>query len=140
MFLDRQTLLTGVNPQALTTGTIVSTDIYDTGAAEDAGIGMDINCFLAVTTAFAGGTSVAITLQTATDAAFTSPVALGTVTFATAALTLGAQLYLPVVPAGTLRFLRFSYAITGTYTAGAIRSGFVMDRQAWQPVAGNQPV
>lgn len=139
MYLDKQTLLS--DSQALTTGTIVSTNIYDTGAAEDPGIGGDLDLFLAIKETFVGGTSVTITLQTATDAAFTSPVTLWTTpAIVTASLAAGTQLYLPTVPIGALRYLRLSYAISGTYSAGKVSTGIVIDRQAWQPVAGNQPV
>lgn len=118
--------------------------------ARDMGIGDDpaLKLLVQVTTAFVGGTSLAVALQGAPDNGagapgtfvswWTGPAVL------TASLTLGARLYdmdMPRPPAGVAvpRFLQLNYAMGGTMTGGAIKAYIVLDRhdQMYNALANN---
>jgi hypothetical protein len=108
--------------------------------ARDIGIGDDpaMKLLVQVTTTFAGGTSLAVALQGATDngsgspnafvAWWTSPV------YALATLVAGARLMdmdMPRPPAGVAipRFLQLNYTIVGTMSGGGtLKSFIVLDR------------
>jgi len=127
MILDKENLFS--DDQALTT-TAVSENVIDTGAAKDVGPGEPLRVLAQITADLATGTSVAVALQTATDAAFTSPVVLyTTAAIAAAALLAGYEFALPMVPKGALRFLRLNYVIVGTFDAGTITAGILFDKQ-----------
>ena len=86
-----------------------------------------------VAEAFNNLTSLKITLQVATDAAFTTPVEVASRTYLLAELTLGANLSFPAeFPMGTnLEFVRISYTVTGTApTTGKIFAAVVAGRQS----------
>lgn len=106
--------------QALTTGTIVSTDVLDNGA----NVQMDrdnLRIRVSASAAFVGGTSVQVIVQTDDNVGFSSATAVYTgPAIATAALTLGAVLADIPYPADTERFVRLSYVMVGTYTAGSV--------------------
>ena len=107
------------NAQAVTT-TAASTYYIDGRAAGEA---LDNNLYLIVEvgTAFVGGTSLEITLQTATDSSFTSPVALyDSTAIALASLTANTVLVKIPIPIGLLRYLRVYYTVVGTMTAGTV--------------------
>lgn len=97
------------------TGTIISTNIIDhlvpnTGL----GAGEPMAVYIAVGPVTNNTANVVVNLQTATDAAFTSPVVLATKTILAAELVEGAQEYLAINPDfKALRYTRISY------TAGA---------------------
>lgn len=127
MYLDKQTLFS--ENQAITADA-VSTNIYDTGSAKDSGPGYPVEVFVLVKAAFNNLTSLTFSLQTATDAAFTSPVNLQDVTVALAGLTAGAKVSFSVLPEGCLRYLRLNYNVNGTNpSTGAITAGLILDRQ-----------
>ena len=67
---------------------------------------------------FAGGTGVEVELQTATDAAFTTPVTLFKAPVVLADLKKGNKVVIVRVPYGNLGFQRVKYTPTGTFTAG----------------------
>jgi|SRR6516162_3747377 len=107
--------------------------------ARDMGIGDDpaLKLLVVVTTAFAGGTSLALALQGATDNGSGAPAAFSTwwtgPAVALATLTAGARLYdmdMPRPPAGIAvpRFLQLNYGIVGTMTGGTIKGFIVLDR------------
>jgi hypothetical protein len=103
------------------TSTAASTNIIDQGAAGDA---YRDGLFLVVQTREAatatGSATVNFTLETATDAAFTSPVTLfDSGAIGKASITLNSQMVKQRVPFGALRFLRVKYTVaTGPLTAG----------------------
>lgn len=102
------------------TASAASTYYIDGRAAGEA---LENNLYLVaeVNTAFAGGTSVDIQLQTATDSAFTSPVVLvDTSAILLANLTANTVVARISLPIGLLRYLRVYYTVSGTMTAGTI--------------------
>jgi hypothetical protein len=119
--------------------------------ARDLGIGDDpaLKLYIQVTVAFAGGTSLQVTLQGATDNGSGAPNAFvvwySTPVYTTAQLVLGARLMdmdLPRPPAAVAvpRFLQLNYTIVGTMSGGGtIKAFIVLDRpdQMYQST-GNQ--
>ena len=127
MITDRQ--LTFSNNQAVTTGTQLSTDVYDTGAA---GININTNrelqVYVAVTTAFAGGTSLNVNLIQSAAANMSSPDVLASSgVIAEANLTRGAVLLRLAVPRTSKRYLALQFVTVGTHSAGTIWGGIVLD-------------
>lgn len=128
MITDRE--LTFSNDQAVTTGTQVSTDKVDTGVA---GININTNrelqIFVSVTTAFAGGTNMTVNLVESASSDLSSPTVLATSgAVATASLTAGAVLLRTAVPRTSKRYLGLQFVSTGTaFTAGTIFGGIVRD-------------
>lgn len=127
MITDRQ--LTFSNGQAVTTGTQLSTDVYDTGVA---GININTNRELQivaqVTTAFAGGTNTTVNLIQSATSNMASPTVLATSGVVTTAnLTEGAVLLRTSVPRTSQRFLALQYVTVGTHTAGNVFGGIVRD-------------
>ncbi len=128
MLIDSQLLFSaaaGDSPTAQTDN--VSTNIYDTGAAADAGIGEHLGWKVQVTAAVtsAGAPTVTFVLQTATDAAFTVPIdAMVSGSFLKAALPINAQPVNMRIPVGALkRYLRVVYRIgVTTLTAGTFQT------------------
>lgn len=156
MILDRLLMFSLAQNLAQVAGTYDS-DIIDFGGpaipvlsngqgARDMGIGDDpaLKMLVLVTTTFLGGASLQVELQGAADngagapAAFTpwwlSPV------YALATLNQGSRLYdmdFPRPPDGIPipRFVKMSYILLGTMTAGNLTSAIVLDRMD-QPYSG----
>jgi hypothetical protein len=137
MIFDRTLKLS--DAQAITS-TAVSTNIYDQGAAgtvfkaaspllQDLGKGGKLPFLAQVVTTMtaAGAATLQFQIQTATDAAFTSPVNLYTSeAIPVASLVAGYQMAMDVMIRRTLRFIRMNYIVaTGPMTAGAVTCGFV---------------
>lgn len=127
MITDRQ--LTFSNNQAVTTGTQLSTDVYDTGAA---GININTNrelqVYVAVTTAFAGGTSLNVNLIQSAASNMSSPDVLASSgVIAEANLTRGAVLLRLAVPRTSKRYLALQFVNVGTHSAGTVWGGIVLD-------------
>lgn len=131
MVLDRQNQFS--MEQALSV-TAASTDIIDLGVDRDVGLGKALDIFMMIHTLFVTGdaATLQIALQTAIDAAFTSPIILmETPAIAVAALVAGAEPARWSVPSVTKRYLRLYYTVgTGSFSAGKINAGLVIDRQA----------
>lgn len=125
MFVDYQTELS--RNQALTTGTITSTNVYDTGAAADVGPGYPIKFVVNSTAAFVGGTSVQAVLETsdAVGGTYTTLVAGPVKTLAE--INANRQIAAVDIPHGAKRFIRASYVIGGTFTGGTVQAGLVLD-------------
>lgn len=157
MILDSLLFFTGAsaNTDLPTTGTQTATNILDLGVtsgipssangggARDIGVGFcpTLKLFYEVTTTFVGGTSLQLQLSGAPDNGSGAPGSYTTmwtgVAVAVAALLQGAYLSnidVPrVVPGQVLpRFLRMQYINVGTFTAGAVEGGIVLD-QLFQP-------
>lgn len=154
MILDAQLLLS--DAQALTT-TAFSTNAIDTwnnvaltsgalqkpalatsglgmgsvgGNIHDTGRGSGVKIWSQVVTALATGTSVTLEIGTATADDGTGFAALmSTGAISTAALVAGYQFRLGTLPAAKShnRYLVAKYTISGTYDAGAVTTGIVLD-------------
>lgn len=114
--------------------------------ARDMGIGDDpaIKILCQVITTFLGGTSIQAVLKGATDNGAGAPAAFSTwwtsPVYALATLNAGSRLFsmdMPRPPDAVAipRFLKMSYITLGTFTAGNIVDGLVLDRDD-QPYAG----
>jgi len=133
MILDSTLLLS--DDQAITV-TANSTNIIDLGnddalvqALNEKG-GEHLKFFAQVTTAFAGGTSVALKLTTDDSSTFASETTIyESAAVATASLVAGYQFKLPALPPINEQYLRATYTVVGTHTAGNITAGLVMDVQ-----------
>lgn len=130
MILDTQTSLSRAQSIAAAAGDVISTDIYDTGAAADVGIGHDlflnINTNAAVTSG--GAATVQFVLQTATDSAFTTPIEFPlTPARALAALTANTVQYQGRLPVGLRRFVRVVYRIATATTTGGTATAFLTE-------------
>lgn len=136
MIMDQQNLFS--DAQAVTV-TANSSNVIDTlpsggpNTKSGLGDGQDISLFAQVgAAAFAGGTSLAIALVSADDAALTvNPIVhFTTPVIALAALTAKARLVGLDLPYGKYRrYLGLQYTVVGTMTAGAITAGLVEDLQ-----------
>jgi hypothetical protein len=114
--------------QALTTGTVVSTNAYDMGVARDIGRGRELRVYCNVVTAFTGGTSLAVNIieSNNSDLSSASVIASGP-TVAEASLTAGANVLDIVLPKTSKRYLGLQFVNTGTHTAGAVTGGIVIN-------------
>jgi hypothetical protein len=132
MFVDNQNLFS--KDQAVTV-TAASTNVIDLGIAYK-GEGEPINILAQVTTAFAGGTSVAFKLQTDDNASFNSATDvqdLGAI--ATATLVQGYKAKFSALPSDLERYVRLYYTVVGTMSAGAIFAGLNLDEDSWRAMA-----
>lgn len=127
MYLDKQQMFS--EDQAVT-ASAASTNVLDLGSADAGRSGLEV--FARVSEAFNNLTSLGVKLQTATDAAFTTPVDLpAQETDLLAALTLNKEIIKTKLPHGCLRYVRLYFTVTGTApTTGKITAGLILDRQA----------
>ena len=122
MLIDNELVYS--DSQAITADA-ASTNVLDLGAAGRAP-GEDLTVLAHVEEAFDNLTSLTLTVQTATDAAFTTPVAQQSVTVALADLTVGKQIDLGPLLNGTLQYSRVYYDVTGTDpTVGKVTAAIV---------------
>lgn len=140
MIFDLTTLFSNAQP---ITATAVSTNIIDLGnpgtpygAAQlrrDIGKGKEIPLSVTVVQSFNNLTSLTISIQKATDTAFTTPITVfQSPAYALADLAIGARYLLPdAIPVGTdLRYIRLNYTVAGIApTLGQITAGVVMGGQ-----------
>lgn len=128
MYIDSQTQFS--DDQALTAaGTTVSTNVYDTGAAADIGVGQAVMFFATVTSALLGGTSVQAKLQTSADNVTFTDLGAGPVV-PVAELVAGKKIAAFSVPHGAKRYLRAAYVVAGTFTGGTVHSSLTLDVDA----------
>lgn len=133
MILDKENLFSeDQDLGAAADQAIVSTNIIDLGnddAAVQALNEKGGQLLVQVTEAFAGGTSVKVGLFSDDDVAFGSPTTvLETAAVATASLVAGYQFKLALPPINE-QYLRLTYTVVGTMTAGMIVAGIVLDKQ-----------
>ena len=108
------------------TATAVSTNVIALDATKDKSFGRPTLLEVKVGTAFAGLTSLKVDVQTATDAAFTTPVVLvSSGVIALADLVSGYQFNPQFLPKVNFGFIRLNYTVVGTGTAGTINAALV---------------
>lgn len=103
-----------------------ASDVIETGFKGDAYVGL----WLVVRgiEAGAGGTSVVVKLQTASDEAFSSPADLFTSgAIALADLTEDTEHVKVRMPLGCDKYLRLKYEVTGTFTGGTMEGYLTPD-------------
>lgn len=138
MFIDK--LLEFDPAGTAITATAASTNVFDLSNQRDLSIGDHLTAVIAVQTAFtaAGAATLTVQFQGSVDNSTWTTYAQ-TDAIPKANLVAGATIALPIpaVPphaAGLPRYLRLNYAVaTGPFTAGAVQSDFVLDRQANNP-------
>lgn len=116
------------NAQALTSSA-VSENIIDLGG-KNRGAGQPLHVRCQVGVALTGGTSVQVSLKHASSAA---GVAAGTKLWegpaiAAASLVAGYVFDLPPLPPESERYVGLYYTIVGTFSAGSVDAGIVLDR------------
>lgn len=129
MIIDRQ-LEFSSNQSIVGSGTIISTDVVDTGSVGDVGVGETLRLYIQIDQSLAGATALQFVLQTSATENFAAPVALFTSpSFPTAQVLAGRELVDVEIPRGALRYLRVAYVLTGTSTAGQVTSQLVENVQ-----------
>lgn len=134
MYIDTMETFADAQSVAAAAGDIVSTNVYDTGAAADVGIGEEMYLYVKLNAALAGaGASIQAVLQTssAVGSGYTD-VASGPVV-ALANATANRTLLLQRLPVGLLRYLRVVFRISGATSTGGTGSAYLIkDAQAQQ--------
>ncbi len=139
MILDTQEQFSSAQSIVAAAGDVVSTNVYDTGAAADVGIGEEMyivaKTIAAVTSG--GAATVQVVLQTDDNVSFTTPVEFPlTGALALAALGANTELVKQRLPIGLERYIRVVYRIgTAATTAGTVDAFLVKDVQANKPYA-----
>lgn len=114
------------------TATAVSTNVIDLGVAgRDIGNGESVPLYVGVNTTFTGLTSLQVVVQASVDEAFTVPIViLQSPVVLAASLVAGYQFAITEAPINIeARYLRLSYVVVGTATAGSIDAGVTMGNQ-----------
>ncbi len=125
---DRETTFS--NNQAVTTGTQVSTDKYNTGLANHPNIntGYELKVLVLVTTTFTGGTSLQVNVIESPNSDLSSPTVIHTgAVVAEASLVAGTRLIATALPRTSKQYLGLQFVTVGTHGAGAIWGGLVRD-------------
>jgi hypothetical protein len=140
MILDIQEQFSSAQSIVSAAGDVVSTNIYDTGAAADVGVGEEIYLVtrLGAAVTSGGAATVQVVLQTADDAAFSTNLTEfpQSGALALAALTANTEISKQRLPIGLRRYLRVVYRIgTAATTAGTVDAFLVKDVQANKPYA-----
>lgn len=118
--------------QTAASGTVVGTDVYDTGLPAGANLNQnrELQILAEVETAFAGGTSINAQFVESDNADLSSPdVLLESGDVALADLSAQARLLQGPVPRTSKRYVGIQYVVTGTMSAGGISAGIVRDIQ-----------
>lgn len=134
MLIDTQETFSNDQSVASAVGDVVSTNVYDTGAAADVGIGEEMYLYAKIGTALAGaGSSIQVVLQTSdTEGSGYTDAAAGPVVGVTDAVA-NAEIARIRLPIGLKRYLRVAYRVSGATTSAGTASAFlVKDVQAQQ--------
>jgi len=134
MYIDTQETFAAAQSVAAAAGDVVSTNVYDTGATADTGIGENFYLLAKMNAALVGaGASIQVVLQTSASegSGYTDAVAGPVVPVASAGAN--ANLAKIRVPIGLKRYLRVVFRISGaTTTAGTASVYIVKDVEALQ--------
>ena len=131
MILDKENLFS--DDQAITV-TADATNVIDLGN-DDAKVQAlnekgDVKILCQVTTAFAGGTSIAAVVKSDDSSTMASATTLiTTAAINTASLVAGYQFTVSGLPLINEQYLGMSFTVVGTMSAGAITAGIVRDLQ-----------
>lgn len=133
MILDSQNTFCSAMSVARAVGDAVSTDVYDTGAAADVGIGENLYVYAKMDAALVGaGASIQVVLQDSADNSTFADAESGRIV-PVASATANAELARLRVPLGLRRYLRVVFRISGaTTTAGTASAMLALDVQAQQ--------
>jgi hypothetical protein len=123
MLLDVESMLS--DGQAVTTGSVASTNTFDAGASRDVAGGEGLWVLAQVTEAFVGpGATLIVALETASEPTFAAPTTLYTSpAIAVTELGLGARPLRVAMPRYAQRYLRLKYTVSGTFSAGRLTAG-----------------
>lgn len=130
--------LTFSNAQAVT-ATAASTNVVDLGVDRDIGVGEPVFLAVQVGTAFAGLTSLTVTLQTSDDNSTWTDL-YQSAAIPVASLVAGAQPVRFVVPSSTGRYLRVNYTVVGTGTAGTVTASLLLGPDGYRAYPSGSPV
>lgn len=134
MYIDTMETFADAQSVASAAGDVVSTNVYDTGAAADVGIGEEIYLYAKMNAALVGaGASIQVVLQhsTAVGSGY-ADIQAGPVVPVASAIA-NATLFKQRLPIGLNRYLRVVFRISGaTTTAGTATAVLAKD------VQGNQ--
>lgn len=134
MYIDTMETLADAQSVASAAGDVVSTNVYDTGAAADVGMGEEMYWYVKMNAALVGaGASIQAVLQTSSTvgSGYTDLVSAPVVAVASA--TANRMLALNRLPIGCLRYLRVVFRISGATTTGGTASAYLIkDAQANQ--------
>lgn len=132
MIFDKENLFS--EDQAVTV-TADSTNVIDLGLSE-MGEGEPINLEARVTTAFAGGTSLKVSLVSSASSTFNGVSTMSeSAVIVTATLAQGYRFAFGSLPDDLLRYNKLVYTVVGTHTAGAIFAGLNLDHDTWKALA-----
>lgn len=132
MILDKQNMFS--DGQALTDTSGASTNVINLGnddayvqALNEKG---DLAIFCQVDTEFAGGTSIKVSVQTDDDESFGSALTIHeTAAIGVATLKQGYNFKINGLPPINEQYIRLYYTVAGTFTAGKLNAGLVLDKQ-----------
>ncbi len=131
MILDKEQMFS--DGQAVT-ASAASTNYIDLGAVRDIAIGEPLEVLFVAPEAAqsAGASTLVISLETDSQSSFATKVTLAqSGVIAKSAITAGAELWRPKVPAGVQRYLRAFYTVgVADLTAGTFTAGILLDRAA----------
>ena len=123
MIIDKALQLSSA--QAIT-ASAASAKVVDLGAAGDAY--NELWVVGTVTTSFTGSGTLTVSIQTATDEAFTTPVTLiASPALAASSLTAGTEPVKFRLPQGKKQYIRAYYTASAAFTAGAMSLNIVKD-------------
>lgn len=137
MIRDSQLQFAAAQSIAAVASDVPSTNIYDTGAAQDEGIGEEIELIVRTVAAVTSGGAATVQFVLQTDTATNFSTAMVefplTAALALAALTANTVQYKGRLPYGLKRFIRVVARIgTATTTAGTMDAELVMNVDAQQ--------
>ena len=126
MYIDTQETFAEGQAVASAAGDVVSTNVYDTGAAADVGNGETMILYAKTGTALAGaGSSIQVVLQHSADNVTFTDAATGPVV-ALAAAVANENIARIKLPIGLLRYLRVAFRISGATATGGTASAYLV--------------